>query len=85
MSGALAIKPPLQDERTYTLADHRRGECLWPMDGRGEEPPAEADHSRRVFCCASIEPGSPYCPGHTWDAYPGRRDGRRPATSNRRV
>lgn len=69
------LPPPASGERTFTLADRRADECAWPVD-RSPYPPPEADMSRRPFCCAAVKPGSIYCPGHHWDAYPGDRHGR---------
>lgn len=61
---------PEEGERTHTLADHRDGECKWPVFGAG--------HTAR-FCCAPAEPGKPYCAGHAWDAMnPRNRRGPRP-------
>jgi hypothetical protein len=71
------ILPATEGERTYTLADRRDGECAWPMGKTRAGAPA---HGLR-FCCDQVEPGSPYCPGHTWDAlHPRRRTGPRPET-----
>lgn len=75
----LDLLPVSPTARTCTLADRRDGECVWPRDMGQPHPPVSADTSMRRFCCAPVELGSPYCPGHTWDATsPSRRHGPRP-------
>lgn len=62
------------------IAHKRRGECSWPCD-IADRPhlPENIDTSDRLFCCEPCEPGSSYCPSHTWDSIsPARRRGPRP-------
>lgn len=42
------------------LADHRTGECKFPV---GDEP-ANGDMSRQLFCCEPAVPGEDYCDCH---------------------
>lgn len=60
------------------LADCGARECSWPLD-LWSRPPVNADTSQQPFCCEPVTgERTPYCPGHTWDAYPRRRHGDRP-------
>ena len=50
--------PP--DAAPKPLAQHRRGECVWPLGAADQE-----GDWRTLFCCAPILAGRRYCPAHT--------------------
>ena len=53
-------EPPPADANPKRLAQHRRGECVWPLGSAQDE-----GDWRTLFCCAPIVIGRRYCPIHT--------------------
>ena len=61
------VSPPVAT-RPKRLADHRRGECIWPLG-----PIEAAGDWRTLFCCAPVNGqhfrGGRYCAEHAVRAF----------------
>jgi len=51
--------PPPAGANPKPLAQHQRGECVWPLGG-ADQP----GDWRTLFCCAPVTVGARYCPAH---------------------
>lgn len=56
-------RDPVQPTAPKILADHRKGQCLYPVG------PCDARHMERQLFCCEPAPNAPYCPGHRALAY----------------